>query len=237
MLSDRPIRRFLKPLVFAASLSPLALLLGDLWVQRLNMNPNVIIRSTGFWSLRFLCITLAITPLRWLTGWHFIVKFRRMMGLFGFFYAIVHTAAYIVFGPLAGLDASLLGRPLAAAARTLSAIGVDLLRPFFAIGLVALALMTPLAVTSTAGMIRRFGGRRWQTLHRLVYAVAVASVLHTYWPLIPRAPRYAVIVCLLFLVRVSRAYVPDLPKVWTARRTNFARTVLRGLPTGRSVNS
>jgi sulfoxide reductase heme-binding subunit YedZ len=207
------IRRIFKPLVFVASLSPLAFILWDL-----NANPfNAIVRSTGFWSLRFLCLTLAITPLRWLTGWHSLVKFRRMMGLFGFFYASLHTIAYVVFDCAAGADASTRALPLASMAHTLSTVGTDLLRPFFAIGLVALALMTPLAATSTVGMIRRLGGHRWQALHRLVYPAAIASILHTYWPLTPRAPRYALILSIIFLGRLGRAYA--------RRQSSTARTV------------
>src|SRR6267142_252083 len=172
-LSDRVIR-ILKSVVFAASLSPVAFLLWDVLTDQLNANPfNAIVRSSGFWSLRFLCLTLAITPLRWLTGWHSVVKFRRMFGLFGFFYATVHTAAYV--------------------------------------------LMAPLAATSTVGMIRRLGGRRWQALHRLAYPAAVASVLHTYWPLTLRAPRYAVILGIVFVLRVGRAYA--------RRRASMARTI------------
>src|SRR2546422_76722 len=120
-LSDRVIR-ILKSIVFAASLSPVAFLLWDVLTDQLNANPfNAIVRSSGFWSLRFLCLTLAITPLRWLTGWHSVVKFRRMFGLFGFFYATVHTAAYVLFDRLAGLDAWVRARPLIATVHTLSA--------------------------------------------------------------------------------------------------------------------
>src|SRR6059036_2182684 len=130
------IRRVLRLLIFATSLIPAALMVWDASTN-LNANPfRGIIRSTGFWSLRFLCLTLAITPLRWLTGWHCVMKFRRMIGQFGFFYGTVHTAAYVLFDRLAGLDASVRARPLVATAHTLSAIGADLLRPFFAIGLV-----------------------------------------------------------------------------------------------------
>ena len=199
-------RRILRLLIFAASLSPAAFMV---WEAATNLNANPfrgIVRSTGFWSLRFLCLALAITPVRWLTGWHWLVKFRRMMGLFSFFYGTVHTAAYIVFDRVAGLDAPIRTQPAAATAHIMSAIGADLLRPFFAIGLVALVLMAPLAATSTVGMIRRLGGRRWQALHRLAYPAAVASVLHTYWPLIPRSPRYAVILCIVFVLRLGRAY-------------------------------
>src|SRR5690349_5159057 len=98
------IRRVLKPLVFAASLSPLALLLWNAFASDRDMIYfNGIVRSTGFWSLRFLCLALAITPIRWLTGWHSLVKFRRMLGLFGFFYGVVHTAAYIFWDHIAAL--------------------------------------------------------------------------------------------------------------------------------------
>jgi sulfoxide reductase heme-binding subunit YedZ len=199
-------RRFWTPLVFVASLSPVAFMVWYV-LMNLTVDPfNAIVRSTGFWSLRFLCLTLAITPLRWLTGWHSLVKFRRMMGLFAFFYGTVHTAAYVVFDRAAGLDESIRGVPLAAVAHTLSAIGADLRRPFFAVGLIALVLMAPLAATSTVGMIRRLGGRRWQALHRLVYPAAVAGILHTYWPLTPRSPRYALILCIIFLLRLGRVY-------------------------------
>ena len=200
------IRRSLKPLIFTASLSPMVLMVLDALTNPNAIYFNGIVRSTGFWSLRFICLTLAITPLRWITGWQSLVKFRRMMGLFGFFYAAVHTIGYVVFGPAAGLEEAARAVPFTAMARTLSAIGEDLLRPFFAIGLVALVLIAPLAATSTVGMIRRLGGRRWQALHRLAYPAAIASVLHTYWPLTARSPRYAVVLSIIFILRVSRAY-------------------------------
>ena len=192
-LSDRAVRFGLKPLVFAVSLTPLASLAWDAWTHQLNANPfNAIVRDTGFWSLRFLCLTLAVTPLRWLTGWHPIVKFRRMIGLFGFFYGAVHVVAYVVFDRIAS--------------REFWAIGADLVRPFFYIGLVAFVLMLPLAATSTVGMMHRLGGRRWQALHRLVYPAAIASVVHTYWPLTTRTPRYGVIVGIVLVLRLGRAY-------------------------------
>src|SRR3954471_18517729 len=131
-------RRIWKPLVFSASLSPVAFMAWDALTNIYASPFNAIVRTTGFWSLRFLCLTLAITPLRWLTGWHSLVKFRRMIGLFAFFYAAVHTAAYVGFDCIAKLDESVRGVPSAAAVHTLSAIGTDLLRPFFAIGLAGL---------------------------------------------------------------------------------------------------
>ena len=146
-LSDRAIRSGLKPLIFVVSLGPAACLVWAALTHQLNINPfNEIVRSTGFWSLRFLCLTLAVTPFRWLTGWHPVVKLRRMIGLFGFFYGTLHVLAYVVFDPLAGLDAPDRVRPLRMAAAVLWAIGVDVVqRPFFAIGVAAFALMVPLA--------------------------------------------------------------------------------------------
>ena len=170
----------LKPLVFVLSLWPAASLLLAALTDQLNINPfNAIVRSTGFWSLRFLCLTLAITPFRWLTGWHSVVKLRRMMGLFAFFYATLHVLAYVVFDALASVDAADRVHPMLMTTSALRAIYVDVVRrPFFAIGVVAFVLMVPLAATSSVGMIRRLGGRRWQAVHRLVYAAAIASVVH-----------------------------------------------------------
>ena len=206
-MSDHLIRRIFKPLVFAASLSPLVLLFWDTFTRERDIIYfNGIVRSTGYWSLRFLCLALSITPFRWLTGWHSLVKFRRMLGLFGFFYGVVHTVAYVFLDRIAALDTAVRGDFLAATAKTVSAICVDLVRPFFAIGLVALLLIAPLAATSTSGMIRRLGGRRWQALHRLTYPAAVASVLHTYWPLRPYVPRYVAILSIVFALRLGRAY-------------------------------
>src|SRR5438067_10200748 len=120
-------RRILRLLIFAACLIPAALMVWDASTN-LNANPfRGIVRSTGYWSLRFLCLALAITPVRWLTGWHPQVKFRRMLGLFGFLYGVVHTAAYIVFDRIAALDAAVRAHFLAAMAKTIWAIGIDLL--------------------------------------------------------------------------------------------------------------
>lgn len=207
-LSDRTIRLGLKPLVFAASLVPAGLLLWSALTGQFNVNPfNAIVRSTGFWSLRFLCLTLAVTPFRWLTGWHPVIRFRRMFGLFAFFYAAVHVLAYYLFDRLAGLGAPDPTGPMTTAALALWAAAVEVVqRPFFAIGFVGFVLMVPLAATSTVGMMRRVGGRRWQLVHRLVYPAAIASVVHTYWPLTTRDPRYGVILAVIFVLRFGRAY-------------------------------
>jgi sulfoxide reductase heme-binding subunit YedZ len=192
-MTDRAVRVVLKPLVFAASLAPAAYWVWTASTHQLNANPfNAIVRDTGFWSLRFLCLTVAVTPLRWLTKWHPLVKFRRMLGLFAFFYGLIHVAAYVAFDALRG-DPAL----------TLSAMAVDALRPFFATGWVSFVLMAPLAATSTVGMIRRLGGARWQALHRLVYPAAISGVVHTYWPWTTHAPHYAVLLSLILAVRIA----------------------------------
>src|SRR6476646_5152440 len=102
-LSDRAIR-FVKPVIFLAGLLPIALLIWSAVTQQFNANPfNAIVRSTGYWSLRFLCLTLAITPLRWVTGWNALIRFRRMMGLFAFFYGAFHVGVYFVFDRIAAV--------------------------------------------------------------------------------------------------------------------------------------
>jgi sulfoxide reductase heme-binding subunit YedZ len=205
------------------SLWPVASVLLAALTHRLNINPfNEIVRSTGFWSLRFLCLTLAITPFRWLTGWHWVVKLRRMAGLFAFFYGTLHVLAYVAFDAFAGIDAADHVRPMLMTTLVLRAIYVDVVRrPFFAIGVAAFALMVPLAATSTAGMIRRLGGRRWRTVHRLVYAAAIASVVHTYWPLTVRAQRYEMILGVVIALRLGRAYARQSPRKLLAPKRAF----------------
>src|ERR1043166_360056 len=133
-MADRTVRLVLKPLAFAAGLAPAASLAWAAIDHQFNVNPyNAIVRDTGFWSLRFVCLTVAVTPLRWLTGVHALVRFRRMLGLFAFFYAVVHLGAYLAFDCLTGLQPG-------AVAGTLSAILRDLPRPFFAIGYVSFML-------------------------------------------------------------------------------------------------
>ena len=123
-------------------------------------------RGTGDWTLRALCLTLAITPLRQLTGWHALLRLRRMLGLFTFFYGLLHFTAF------AWLDMGL----------DVAAIVADIpKRPFILVGTAALLLMLPLAATSFNGAIKALGAARWQALHRSVYAVAVLAVLHFFW--------------------------------------------------------
>ena len=183
--------RWLKAAVFAACLIPLANLFWLGFGDGLGANPvEVITRSTGRWTLIFLCITLTVTPLRWLTGWSWVLRLRRMLGLYAFFYASLHFSIFLVLDHFFDLVA----------------IGADILkRPFVTVGFLALVLMVPLAATSTNNMVKRLGARRWQALHRLVYVVAVSGVVHYFWlvkkdltqPLI-----YGAIVAALLLVRV-----------------------------------
>ena len=162
------IRLIWKPLVFVVCLAPFALVAGDLFgiTGSLGANPvEEILDRFGNWGLRFVMITLAVTPLRQLTGWNWLARFRRMLGLFTFFYVLLHFLTWLV------LDQGLL----------LSAIAEDIVkRPFITIGVLALVLLIALAVTSTSGMRRRLG-RRWQSLHNGVYLIAILGVWHFWW--------------------------------------------------------
>lgn len=159
-------RRISKVLVFVLALVPTAWLIWGIFHDSLGVNPAETIQlQTGRWALKFLLITLAVTPVRRLTGWNAVIQYRRMLGLFAFFYATLHFASYIV------LDQFFAWR----------AILKDIAkRPFILMGTLALLAMLPLAVTSTKGWIRRLG-RRWQTLHRLVYLSAVCAIVHFAW--------------------------------------------------------
>ena len=158
--------RLLRVAVFALALVPLVRLVVLGALDALTANPvEFVQRSIGTWALAMLCITLAVTPLRRLSGWSSLMRLRRMLGLFAFFYACLHLLAY------AWLDQWF----------DWSAIVDDVLeRPFITVGLTAFVLLIPLAATSTNAMMRRLG-RRWQELHRLVYAIAVLAVLHYWW--------------------------------------------------------
>jgi sulfoxide reductase heme-binding subunit YedZ len=159
--------RAAKPLVFALCLLPFASLFWRGWTNDLGPNPEqTVIWTTGLWALRLLLLTLAITPLRKLTGWAELARFRRMLGLFVFFYAALHFTAWL--GLVNGFRMDMALRDI-------------IKHPFVLAGMTALALMTPLALTSTNGMIRLLGAKRWQRLHRLVYAVGAVAVFHFWW--------------------------------------------------------
>jgi sulfoxide reductase heme-binding subunit YedZ len=156
-----------KLLVFPACLLPFGLLANKAVHNGLGANPvSVITLSTGFWTLTFLMITLGITPLRRVTGWIGLIRFRRMTGLFAFFYGFLHLMTFV------WLDQYFDVR---------SMIHEVYKRPYITAGATAFLLMAPLALTSTRGWIRRLGGRRWNRLHKLVYASATAGVVHFWW--------------------------------------------------------
>ena len=159
--------RLAKPIVFALCLAPLALLAWQLYTDQVrgDLVKEIEIR-TGTWALRFLALSLAVTPLRRVTDWSWLQLYRRMLGLFAFFYATVHFGVYL------GLDVEL----------DLAEVGKSIVkRPYITVGFTAWLLLVPLALTSTKGWIRRMGGARWNRLHQLVYATAVLATLHYLW--------------------------------------------------------
>jgi sulfoxide reductase heme-binding subunit YedZ len=156
-----------KPVVFGASSMPFVWLLYGAIFQQLGANPaEALIRATGDWTLRFLCIVLAVTPLRILTSTPALARFRRMLGLFVYFYVALHLLSY------SGFD---MGFELADIARDIAK------RPFILVGFSAFLLLTPLALTSFNRAIKTLGIRRWQRLHQVVYLVAGLAVLHFFW--------------------------------------------------------
>lgn len=210
MTVDRFTRLVLKPAVFLLSLAPAVYLTWALFTGHLSANPlSDVTNGTGDWTIRFVCITLAITPLRRVTGWAGIIKFRRMVGLFAFFYGTLHFLTYLVLDRLASLDFPNGIVSWTTVVGLAKSVGVDLgKRPFITIGFTAFVLMVPLAFTSTAASIRRLGGRRWQALHRLIYVSGIAAVVHYWWLVkadIRQPLMYAVIVAVLLGFRVAWA--------------------------------
>ncbi|WP_027994363.1 sulfite oxidase heme-binding subunit YedZ [Simplicispira psychrophila] len=191
------LHRAAKPVVFALALLPFCWLFYGAATDQLGANPaEALIRALGDWTLRFLCLVLAITPLRVLTHTPALARFRRMVGLFVFFYAVLHLLSYAVFDM--GLDMAEIAHDIAK-------------RPFILVGSLALLLLTLLAATSFNRAIRWLGAARWRALHRTVYAVAVLAVLHFFWM---RAGKndfaevavYGVILALLLGWRVWQAW-------------------------------
>jgi sulfoxide reductase heme-binding subunit YedZ len=159
--------RAAKRLLFVAALLPLAWLVWGAYADALGANPaETLIRSTGDWTLRFLCLTLVVTPLRQWSGWQALARLRRLLGLFTFFYGVLHFLCF------AWLD---MGLNLQAIVRDITK------RPFILVGSAALLLMLPLAATSFNAAIRWLGAKRWQALHRAVYATALLAILHFFW--------------------------------------------------------
>ena len=185
-----------KPLVFVAALSPFLWLAFRALTGRLSVNPiEDITLTTGIWALRFLLASLAITPIRRLTGWQRVIQYRRMLGLFAFFYATLHVLTYVV------LDQGL----------AFEFIIPDILkRPYITMGMIAFTLMVPLAITSTKGWIRRLG-KKWQLLHRLVYFSGLAACIHFLWKVkvaIGEPVYYAAILGVLLAFRLLWRFRP-----------------------------
>ena len=203
---NQMIRWLLKPLVFLGALVPAAYLIRQLLAGNLGADPLAeITNGPGLWALRFLAATLAMTPLRRLSGRNEVIRFRRMIGLFAFFYGSLHVSVFIVADRLAslGFPSSLSWstiRDLAASSAT-----EVYKRPYIAVGFTSWLIMFALALTSTTGMIRRLGGKRWQALHRLVYGAAIAAVVHYWWSVKAdvRNPRaYAIVMTALLAFRI-----------------------------------
>lgn len=222
MSSDQFLRRVLKPFVFVAALLPIGHVAWASFTGNLSANPlGDITNGTGDWALRFLCITPGITPLRRVSGWNGAIAFRRMLGLFAFLYGGLHFLTYVALDRLAGLDLSETNLSWMAYRALAAAVSRDIYkRPFIAAGFTAFALMIPLAVTSTTGMIRLLGGRRWHALHRLMYASCIVAALHYWWLVkagVRRPIAYGVVIAVLLTFRLywSRFHSkhPALPRV------------------------
>lgn len=190
----------IKALLFALCLIPFCHLAWGIFRDSLGANPvEAITRGTGDWILRFLLITLAITPVRKLIGWHWLVRLRRMFGLYAFFYATLHLLIYL------WLDQSF----------DLHAILKDIgKRPFITVGFTAFILMLPLAITSSNAMIRRLGARRWQSLHTAIYPIGILGVIHFWW-LVKRDIREPLLYALLLAALLA-------PRLWWRLRAPSA---------------
>jgi len=189
-------RRVIKPVVWILCLTPLSYLIFSLY-QDLGANPvETITNFTGIWTLRLIMITLAITPLRWMTGINQLINYRRILGLFAFFYGCLHFTTFFLFDHQFDF----------------AAMFEDVKRrPYITAGFTAFVLMIPLAVTSTQGWIRRMGGKNWNLLHRLIYITALAAVLHYYWKVSIKQPpvnprNYAILVAVLLAIRIWRNF-------------------------------
>ena len=193
-MKDAPFSKFL---LFNNALVPLGMLLWDVYHKRVGANPlEFVTRTTGMLTLVFLTITLAVTPVRQISRLNWLVKFRRMLGLFAFFYGFLHLMTYIWFDRYFNLK---------------SVPGDVATRPFIAVGMAAFFLMIPLAITSTSKMVKRLGGKRWNQLHKLVYVAGIAGALH-YWLLVKSDTRipltFAFIVLLLLAHRLFVKFYP-----------------------------
>jgi sulfoxide reductase heme-binding subunit YedZ len=187
----------LKGVLFVLALLPFVRLIAFGFLERLGANPiEFITRNTGDWTLYFLCITLAVTPLRRLTGWNWLIRLRRMLGLFSFFYVVLHFMTFFWFDHF--FDIEEMWRDV-------------IKRPFITVGFIAFVLLIPLAATSTNAMVRRLGAKRWLWLHRLMYLILPLGILHFWWMkagknLLAQPILFATIVTILLLLRMFFKY-------------------------------
>lgn len=193
---DNRVLIWVKSAVFLIALLPLAKLGLAAYLDNLGANPiEKITHVTGFWALTFLLITLAVTPLRRLSGWLWLMRLRRMLGLFAFFYAALHFATYLVLDQFFDWEA----------------IGKDIVkRPYITIGFSAFVVLIPLAISSNDAILRRLGGKRWLALHRLVYPCAVAGVVHFWWLVkkdITNPFIFAILLALLLGIRLAYRFL------------------------------
>ena len=190
--------RFAKVVLIVNGLVPLVLMLWDVWRRRAGANPTQFVtHTTGMLALVFLTISLAITPVRRITGANWLAKLRRALGLFAFFYAALHLLTYVAFDRFFDLKS----------------VPADVFkRPFIAVGMVAFVLMLPLAITSTNRMVKRLGGKTWSRLHRIVYLAGVAAVVH-YLMLVKADTRlpvtFAFVLALLLAYRLLVKFAPN----------------------------
>jgi sulfoxide reductase heme-binding subunit YedZ len=186
------ISKWTKVAVFLICLIPFIELVWRIFTNRLGANPVEFLQhATGDWTLRFLVFTLCITPFRKLLHLPDLIRFRRMLGLFAFFYVCLHFITYL--GPDQAFDLAAMWKDVAK-------------RPFITVGFLGFVLLIPLALTSTAGWIRRLGGKRWQMLHRAIYVTAICGVIHYYWLVksdVRKPVFYGVLVSLLLVWRVA----------------------------------
>src|SRR6267143_4824322 len=189
--------RFAKLVLLVNGLVPLTLLLWDWYRKQVGANPlEFVTRTTGMLTLIFLLISLAVTPARRITGLNWLTRFRRMLGLFAFFYGSLHLMTYLAFDRFFHLT---------------TIPGDVVKRPFITVGMAAFFLMAPLAITSTNKMVKRLGGKRWNRLHKLVYLAGAAGVLH-YWMLVKSDTRlpltFAFLLAVLLGYRLLLKYLP-----------------------------
>ena len=193
-------KRLSKPIIFITCLIPLLILVMKGFMGRLSANPlDDITDTTGDWTLRFVVLTLAITPIRKLFHWNALVRYRRMIGLYAFFYGSLHFLTFVVFDHFFNI------------AEILSDVAK---RPFITVGFTAFVIMIPLAITSTNRWVQRLGGKRWQRIHRLIYLTAIGGVIHYLWLVkadIRRPLIYGGIVALLLGYRLFEFARKKLP--------------------------